>query len=260
MFILYMLRAFLKLVGFLLLTFFLIPFQVAILSVTKGSASYYLPRLWHQMMCKISGLKLRIHGIPVQGQAVYVANHISYLDIPVLGSLVKASFAAKNDVASWPLFGFLSKIQQTAFISRKKNDARLVSQSLKVMMKQGKSLILFPEGTSTTGENTLPFRSSLFNLHEDDQSPPTVFIQPVTLRLQSVNGYDVNRYPDARLGYAWVGDMVLVPHLWMFWMGSGACIDVIFHPPLLPTIQQDRKELAQLAWTKVSSSLAQNGD
>ena len=248
-----MIRASLKLIGFIVVTLCLVPLQLCVLCVTKGANAYIIPRLWHRAVCRISGLRFRIIGTPVASQVIYVANHLSYLDIPVLGASLMASFVAKSEVAGWPIFGFLSKIQQTAFISRKATDAARVSQSLGAMVAEGKSLIIFPEGTSTTGESVLPFRSSLFNLLDERGEPYALPIQPVTLVLKTVNGH-----PDNRLGYAWVGDMVLAPHLWDFWKGTGAEIDLIFHPLITTTSESDRKELAQRAQKMVAEGLARD--
>src|SRR5690606_22362202 len=87
-----------------------IPLQMIVMVFHRGRYADVLPRLWQSFVCRVCGLKVVVEGTPVQDrQMVYVCNHVSYLDIPVIGSVLKAaSFIAKKEGAGWPVFGLLS--------------------------------------------------------------------------------------------------------------------------------------------------------
>ena len=79
-----------------------------------------LPPFYHRWCCRILGFHVRSSGTPTPARPVlFVANHVSYTDISVLGSLIAGSFIAKAEVAHWPLFGWLAKLQRTVFVDRR---------------------------------------------------------------------------------------------------------------------------------------------
>lgn len=232
----------------------MVPLQIILMMFHRGQGSYVLPYIWQKGVCKIFGLKVIVEGQPIhKQQTVFVCNHLSYLDIPVLGSVLKASFIAKREVAGWPVFGFLSRMQQTAFISRSRNDAKREKNALSNMLDEGKSLILFAEGTSTDGSTVAPFKSSLFSMTLDDNRHD-LMIQPVTLCIEQVDG----KSPDTqavRDMYAWHGDMIMPPHLKAFTASRGAVIRVIFHAPVDPKTFSDRKVMADQCHAAVLSAI-----
>lgn len=230
------------------------PLQIILMIFHRGHGAYVLPHIWQKGVCRIFGLKVIVEGTPLHNrQTVFVCNHISYLDIPVLGSILKASFIAKREVAAWPVFGFLSRLQQTAFISRSRNDAKREKNALSNMLDEGKSLILFAEGTSTGGTTVAPFKSSLFSMTLDDNRH-NLLIQPVTLRIEQVNG-QMATTQDIRDLYAWHGDMTMPPHLKAFTGKRGATIRVIFHAPIDPKTFSDRKIMADQCHAAVLSGI-----
>lgn len=248
--------AVLKLLAFALITLWVIPTQLLILAFHKGPGAYIAPKLWHKGVCLIFGIRLFVEGKPVQNQqTLFMSNHLSYLDIPVLGSLITASFVAKKDVEGWPLFGFLATLQQTAFIDRSRTAAAKEMHNLNALIKTGKSLILFPEGTSTDGRTLRPFKSSLFAAPLESENPD-LLIQPVSLEMEQVNGRAVETQKDRDL-YSWHIDMdtELPVHLWLFALTSGARIKIKFHPPLRVAEFQDRKVLAGACYEHVRSAL-----
>jgi 1-acyl-sn-glycerol-3-phosphate acyltransferase len=184
---------------------------------------------------------------------VYVANHLSYLDVSVLGSLLHARFVAKEEVAGWPVFGALARLQRTLFVSRVSTRAAGVVSAMEAAIAAGDALILFPEGTTSPGHRVLPFKSSAFAA----LAGASLRIQPVTLVLEAVDGQAVEAGPGPRRdGYAYHGDAVLGPHLLAFMRGSGATLRVVFHAPIDAAATPDRKLLAQLAWRSVDAGLA----
>jgi 1-acyl-sn-glycerol-3-phosphate acyltransferase len=241
---------------FFLICLMVVPPQLLILMVSKGSTAYVIPHIWHKAVCHIFQIRIKIKGIPNKNvQTLFVSNHLSYLDIPVIGSTLKASFVAKKDVASWPVFGFLSKLQQTAFIDRSRSAAIKEAGALGTMLQAGKSLILFPEGTSTDGRMILPFKSSLFSLALRD-SDENLKIQPFTVSICLADGHPP-KTQDERDLYAWHRDMTteLPAHLWRFAKTKGAEISLEFHAPLRAIEFSDRKILAKHCEDTVSKGL-----
>jgi len=251
------LKAAIRLLLFALWTIGIVLLQIPVLCVTRGPAIYHLPCLWHKGVCKIFGIKVTYGGSPDHTrQTVYVSNHLSYLDIPVIGSLLKASFVAKKDVSSWPVFGFLSKLQNTAFISRSRKDAKTENNALSKMVEEGKSLILFPEGTSTDGQSVRPFKSSLFSVILESNPSQELLVQPFTLRVERANGAGPQTQEE-RDYYAWHIEMEneLPTHLWRFAKGKGAHIHLHFHPAQKAAAFSDRKSLALECHENVLSGL-----
>lgn len=251
------LRAIIKFLAFGIICILVVPTQNIVMLITRGSGAYTIPYIWQCAVCKIFGLKVTITGTPrTNKQTLFISNHISYLDIPVIGSAIKASFIAKAEVRRWPLLGYLATLQQTAFIERSRTAMKEQKNSLGTMVEDGKSLILFAEGTTGTGDIVRPFKSSLFALALTENSHMDV--QPVTLRLKSVNGQNPKENNTIRDLYTWQLEMEMAQaaHWWRFAQTKGAEIELIFHAPLTPGDYKNRKELALATHAVVSNGLA----
>lgn len=244
---------------FALTCILLIPMQIVLTTVMGyGQPAYILPRIWHRIICRAFGIKVIVLGKPhTEGQAIFVGNHLSYLDIPAIGSVLKCSFVAKKDVADWPVFGTLARLQQTGFIDRSRSAARNERSAIGSMIEDGKTLVIFPEGTSTDGREVLPFKSSLFSLMLQGENPGLV-IQPFTVSLRSANGQSPHTQ-EVRDIYAWHRDMdtELPVHLWRFAKSRGAVIVLHFHPALKAETHTDRKALAKICHERVALGLAE---
>lgn len=201
--------------------------------------------LWSRAGAWLCGLRLWTNGRPITtGGVVYVANHVSYLDIPVLGGLIDGTFVAKSEVSGWPLFGFLARLQRTVFVSRNPRNANDDIAKLRARLDCGDSLIVFPEGTSSNGRGVLPFKTSLFSAVRDRETETPYLVQPVSISYP--------RYADGRpliLGlqdhYAWYGEMTLADHLLGVFARKGALVEVTFHEPVRAADFECRKDLAQ---------------
>ncbi len=249
-------KACFKFILFALITIPIVPAQYLLLLIHKGRGAYILPYLWQKGVCAIFGIKVKIIGKPHKAsQTIYVSNHLSYLDIPVIGSVLRASFVAKKDVRSWAGFGFLSTLQQTAFISRDRADAKQAKNDLDEMLNDGKSLIIFPEGTSTDGKEVVPFKSSLFSIAMKENLKD-IYVQPITLKMESVDGKPVKTQNDRDL-YAWHINMdtPMEEHLLRFAKSRGAVISLNFHPPVKAHDFENRKTLAKACHEAVSNGL-----
>jgi len=221
-----------------------------------GRAPPPLVRSWHRGCCALAGLRVRVRGTPVAaGSTLFVANHVSYLDIVVLGSLVAAGFVAKAEVARWPLVGQIARIGRTVFVERRTVRAAGQREAIAERLLAGDDLILFAEGTSSDGGRVLPFKSALFAAAEPGRRGAAVRVQPVTIaytRLRCGLPIDYALRPL----YAWYGDMALAPHLYSVLGLPGAVVEVRFHPPLAAADFGSRKALAQHAERAVADGLA----
>jgi 1-acyl-sn-glycerol-3-phosphate acyltransferase len=221
----------------------------------RGRPPRRLVRLWHRGCCRIAGLRVRVHGTPAaSGPTLFVANHVSYLDIVVLASLVDAGFVAKAEVAGWPLIGLLARIGRTVFVQRRATHCAAQRNALAERLRAGDSLILFAEGTSSAGARVLPFKSSLFAAVECLPGGPSIQVQPVTIAYARLRG-GLPIDHALRSLYAWYGDMELAPHLWAVLGLPGALIEVRFHAPLIAAEFGSRKALARHAERQVADGL-----
>jgi len=210
----------------------------------RNALSRYIPRLYHRVAARMIGLRIEVVGRPAAQKAVlFVANHASWLDIVVLGSLLEAGFVTKDDVATWPGISLLARLQGSVFISRRRHKTRDQADQITQRLKDGQSLVLFPEGTSNDGRRTLSFRSGYFAVAERWPGPAALPVQPVSIAYVRHHGLPIGR--NDMPAFAWYGDMELLPHLWNLMCRGGAFqARVEFHDPQSMVGFASRKELA----------------
>ncbi|MCB9946904.1 MAG: 1-acyl-sn-glycerol-3-phosphate acyltransferase [Rhodospirillaceae bacterium] len=213
------------------------------------------PRFYHRTCARICGMRLDIRGtVARRGPTLFVCNHSSYLDITVLGGIIEGTFIAKQDVATWPFFGLLAKLQRSIFVDRRASQVLRDRQELVRRLEEGSDLILFPEGTSTDGNRTLPFKSALFAVAETEVAGKPILVQPVSVSCTHLDGIPVGR--DMRSIYSWFGDMDLVTHLWSMVRLGDLTITVQFHPPVSFADFGSRKALSDHCWSQVANGVA----
>jgi 1-acyl-sn-glycerol-3-phosphate acyltransferase len=211
--------------------------------------------LWFAVCCELTGLQIKVRNLPAADrQVVFACNHVSYLDIPVLGFLFDAVFVAKSEVASWPLFGIIARLGRTVFVNRDPRHSKKQSADIRARLAQGASLVLFPEGTSSNGHAVLPFKSALFDALKAAGDDRPVWVQPVSISYVRTAGGRTLRHglEDA---YAWHGDMTLAPHLFRVLCLRGAVVDVTFHDPINPSRFAGRKDLANACHNQVAEGV-----
>lgn len=223
-------------------------------AIRQRGFPYRLIRLWHKGSLRIAGVRPTVHGAPVTGRPVlYVANHVSYFDISILGALLDASFVAKAEIAGWPIFGYLARLQRSVFVRRSGRHAAQQRDEIRQRLEAGDQLILFPEGTSSDGARALRFKSALFDAATIEIDGRQVEVQPVSLAYTRFDGMPMGRL--LRPFFAWYGDMDLAPHLWRA-LGLGRIgVDVIFHEPVRLERFGSRKALAQHCEQAVAQGL-----
>lgn len=229
------------------------PCLFFILRALKIKFHENLPHYFHYGVQKILGLKVSYSGeLSDYRPTLYVSNHISYLDIFVLGN-IRGYFIAKSEVAGWPVLGQLARFQNTLFIERSAGKSRMQLELLQSYLADGKSLILFPEGTSTNGKEVKPFRSSLFEAayFADDQIK--VNIQPVTVAYTQQAGVKMNQ--PMLDHYAWYNTMPFLPHFLKLFVLSSVEVKVHFHPCFYPEQFDSRKACAEHSFKLVEEKL-----
>ena len=216
------------------------------------------PHRYHRFVCRLFGVRVAVLGAPLQGGVLLTSNHTGWLDIPILSAVKPVSFVSKSEVAAWPFFGTLARLQRTVFIHRKRAHAMEARDTIRRRLQQGDALVLFPEGTSSDGNRVLPFRSALLSAAElpmGEGAHGTVHppVQPVSVAYVGLHGMPLGR--ETRPFFAWYGDMELVPHLWEALKTGPIDVTVEFHPPLTIDEAGGRKALAAACETAVRAGL-----
>lgn len=251
-------RATAKVTLFVLVALCAMPLQWVGLKFNLGYAKR-LPTRFHKIWCGIIGIKVVVRGEPFKdGPCLLASNHNSYFDIPVLGSVVPLSFVAKKEVAAWPFFGTLARLQKTVFVDReRRTKAAATANEIHQRIADGDTLLLFPEGTSSDGNRVLPFKSALMAVAQmavgggEDAKP--VNVQPVSVTYTKLCGIPMGR--QFRPYFAWYGDMDLGPHLWEAFSLGPFEVVVEFHEPVTIDTQGSRKVIAAYCEGKSSEGV-----
>lgn len=234
------LRGLPALAAHLLLAFALVPVWSASRSPSRRRA---LERRFFARALRAVGVEVRAVGAPTPGPgALFVANHLSFTDIVALAPLINAAFVAKADVRRWPGMGRLVEAFGTVFVDRdRRGDVAAQVEAVARRLRGGERVAIFPEGTTSVGEGTLPFRPALLAAAREAR-----VVQPIALA-----------YTDgARRAY--VGDESLVANLVRL-APHRARLTVAFLSPLPDGLRSDRKRLAAAAHAAITSALS-DGD
>ena len=200
-------------------------------------------------LLRLLRVTVEVRGAPAEGGAVLLAaNHISWIDVLALGSVMPFCFLAKSEVASWPLLAKFATVQGTVFVNRRRKRCILdANRTLAERMLGGRKALLFPEGTTYEGSVPGRFLSSHFAAARDllRLAPEVgqVAVQPVALAYSS---------PDA----PWLGNEALVPHLWRVLRGPPFRCTVSFAGPIPYLPATDRKVVALAARDAIVGLLA----
>jgi len=190
-----------------------------------------------QRLLSVLGVRVQVQGKRLEEPHLAVCNHISYLDVACLGSLAHYRFVAKSEVARWPVIGRFAKLSECIFVNR--NHARSTAQGVSDaghQIGQGRSVLVFPEGTTTSGASVLPFRPVFF----EAAKLLNCRVQPIAIR------YDSPRVP-------FIGDDSLVPHLWQLMAEHSITVHISFCTPI--PADSHRADLAAKSWQAVAAAL-----
>ncbi|OWT58209.1 lysophospholipid acyltransferase family protein [Candidimonas nitroreducens] len=196
--------------------------EVCVFPLLSLSARGAVSRTWSRVLMCLCGVRIRVCGAPVQGAPVlWVANHVSWVDIFVLNSVRCTAFVAKSDIRRWPVLGWLVAGAGTVFIERGQRQAiRAVGRQMAERFRRGEVVGLFPEGTTSPGFDVAPFHSSLF----EAAIQAGVDVQPVALRF-------LHRGRRSDLA-SFVGEQNLIQNLWCLLGATGVEVEADFLAPL----------------------------
>jgi lyso-ornithine lipid O-acyltransferase len=202
------------------------------------------PRRWLGWVGRSSGMRVEVHGRPLPSHVLFVSNHLSWLDIMVVAGATGAAFVSKGDVASWPVIGWLSSLNNTIFVDRAERRAvRGQADALRTALASGQPVALFPEGTTEGGEQVLPFRASL--LSSLVPPLPGVKLQPIAID-----------YGPAARDIAWIGDEGAAANAKRVLSRPGtARVRMTFLEPIDPEKVLDRKALAEMSRDAIVAAL-----
>ena len=247
-------RALRRMVVYVSMTLCLMPLQLFAVAL-KLPLQQKLPLWYHRRCCRVLGFEVKVAGQRSQAHPVlFIANHVSYFDIEVLGALIPGSFIAKAEVASWPFFNWLAKLQRTVFVARRASRTAKERDAIAQRLATGDNLILFAEGTSGDGNRVLPFKSALLAAAGYRVGGRPVTVQPVSITYTDLDGMPLGRF--LRPCFAWYGDMPLLSHLWRA-IGLGrATVLVEFHAPVLLDDFASRKALSDHCFQQVAQGMS----
>ncbi len=197
---------------------------------------------WNDRLCHILGVQIDACGHRPQPPALMVANHVSWLDVPVLLSLTHTVFLAKSEIRQWPLLGWLAAAAGTLFIRRGAGDTQAITRIFSQRLDEDGLLTLFPEGTTTDGQDVRPFFPRLFAAAIDTGVP----VVPVALR------YHVDGELDTLAPYT--GNQSLAENLWNLLRRPRTQVRVVFTPHIR-LAGLERKAAAELARRAIRDAL-----
>lgn len=229
----------------------LMPVQGLVLLIAPKN-SYVLPQLFHKGICRLLRVQVIIQGTPSpEKPTLFVLNHISWLDIPVVGKALKGCFVARQEVRDSPFFGPFFKLQRTIFISQTPSAVKIHKEDMLDHLDGGENIFLFPEGTSSNGIIVQNFKSAYFVLAETHEGTEPLTVQPVTLAYSQMDNLMMTR---GTMGVvAWVGNESLLGHIWAFLNSGRITAELRFHTPVTINEYDSRKSMAtdcQLVITK----------
>ncbi|MCS6926751.1 MAG: 1-acyl-sn-glycerol-3-phosphate acyltransferase [Candidatus Binatia bacterium] len=208
---------------------------------------------WARRVVALLGLRVNVHGVPPPAPCLFVANHLSYLDIVVLAAQMDAVFVAKAEVARWPVLGLLGRAVGTVFIDRaRKRDLPRVIAAMIEVLRRGQRVVFFPEGTSSAGGTVLPFHSPLFE---------AAVRTGVPVRYASLTYRTICDTPPASRAVCWWGDMTFARHLYGLLRLSGVQVTLSFGRDTVAADNRKRFAVqARAAVLRLFSPVGSNAD
>ncbi len=216
---------------------------------------YYLWRLlrlsnpWPRTFLKIvafaCGARVNIVGTPIRRDVFFISNHLSWVDIVILGGHSGTAFVSKEEIGKWPIIGWLCRLNDTVFVSRtdRMGIAEQINQ-LRDALAETWAITVFPEGTTSDGSTLLPFKAPLLKVLEPP--PPGILVQPIFL--------NYGRHAEE---ISWTGDESAPSHAWrLLTRRSSFLVEVHFLEPFDPDHYPGRKNIAAEARRRIAEPLS----
>lgn len=254
------------LTGFFALTVPLMPVQAALVRLSPACARRF-PHWYHRKVCRLMGVRLSIEGEVASDRPVLlISNHTSWLDIPVLSAVAPLSFVAKKEVGRWPFVSSLAKLQRTVFVDREKRSAvGETANEITTRLRNGDTVVLFAEGTSSDGNRVLPFKTSLFAAAKPSakaqgsaeaarsSADTRAVVQTLSIVYTRLHGVPLGR--DARPLVGWYGDMEMQSHAWQLLKAGPLDVKIRIGPPTPLESFADRKDLARRSEAEIRENV-----
>lgn len=203
-------------------------------------------RLFLAFATRACGAEVTVIGKPLRHDVFYVANHLSWIDIPILGGITGTAFVSQDKIREWPIIGWLAQLNHTVFVSR--TDRMAVESQiaeLRAALAERQPVTIFPEGTTTDGRSLLPFKAPLFEVLLPP--PRALMIQPVVLD-----------FDDAGKELAWIGVETARENAWRVFRRSGSfAVRVHFLEPFDPGDHPNRKAISAESRRRIADGLSQ---
>jgi len=197
--------------------------------------------VWARASAFVLGMRLVSKGRAPHGAFMLVANHLSYVDVLAVAARTEAVFVARADLSSWPVLGRLSRAVGTLFADRdRRRSIPATIEEIAAALRRGQGVVLFPEGTTTGGDNVLPFRPPLL----EAAARATIPVHQAVIRYRTLPGSS-----PASEAICWWGDMTFWRHLIRMMALPGFAARIVFEDE--PVMGRDRKELARELWTGI---------
>lgn len=197
---------------------------------------------WHRVLLRILDVKLVVHGQPMPGTRVMVANHISWLDIPVVAACEATRFVSKAEVGEWPVIGWLADAAGTFYLRRGSGGTKQLIEAIDEHLGRD-SIVFFPEGTTTDGSLVLKFQPRLFATAIETKRP----VQPIALRFSPA--------ADGTVTAPYIGDDVLLDNIFRLLRHGSITAELIYCEAIDPA-GHDRASLAHAAHSAICAAIA----
>lgn len=207
----------------------------------------------YRLVLKVWNASVTVEGVLVEGPSLMVANHCSYIDIFVLGSLHNVRFTPKSEIRKWPFAGPLITLFDPIYIERNPSKAKEGQEELLTQLSGGGRMCVFPESTTNDGRTLKPFKSTLFSVAEIWRGETPLPVQPVTIQYSKLDGKPIEGGMWEDIAY--YGDDMMGEHMLRFFRHRSLEVKVICHPPIYLQPGESRKELAKKAERMISSGL-----
>lgn len=212
------LRVSYRFVFFVVYTIYTILFfmWLVALGTDKKAAGLRVRRKWLNRIPPVMGLEMRMEGTPYQQTCLFVGNHITYIDPIAVLAHIDAQVVAKAEIKHWPLVGLGAYLVGTLFVNREEKSSRQeTALAIRNALEHGDSILVYPEGTTTAGPGTLPFKPRSFLAAHLAGVP----VQPIAIQ------YDSPKVP-------YIGDDTFLPHFFRLFRMKNVTGRIAFGPLL----------------------------
>ncbi|MFT4180204.1 MAG: lysophospholipid acyltransferase family protein [Thermomonas sp.] len=223
-----------------------LPVTLLLIVIGKGGPlSQAAVRWWSRGLLRVFGMKVERHGTPLPGGTMFVANHVSWIDIVALHSQHMMGFIAKSEIRSWPVVGWVTSHAETIYLQRGNGDSLgQVMAQMAQRLRNGRAVAAFPEGGTRNGSELGAFHARIFTAAVEADAP----VQPVALC------YGVHCQAQQIVAFAprehFVGNFLRL-------LGEPARpVRVCFLEPILHTEHEGRRGIAQTARERVAQAMS----